>query len=539
MRKRKVVICLIALIMTMLLAFTGCSKGDEKINEPDENFNELGYPIVNEPIILKLLGERQINQGPWEEMEFFKQMEIKTNIKFDIEAIPQEIYMEKRGLIFASDDLPDVLYRARLSIIDEYSLSKRKVLIPLNDLISKYAPNISGLFEKFGAELTGQISMIDGYIYTLPQITEHNDRVRLSKWINTKWLEKVNMEMPTTTKEFYDVLVAFKNAGDLNGNGKDDEIPYSFDSNWGIKQNSIYGAWGLVDTLTVSDPSHHMDIIDGKIRFVPTDPKYKEVLAFINKLYEEGLLDPECITQPYTKVIAKGGQGRVGIMDAGSPSWMGKYGEDYTQVPTLKGPYGDKIWTNYLSMVSITGTFAITKANKYPEATIRWVDYFYSEEGALFANRGIEGIGFEYNEDGNTVYTEYITNNPDGLTAGQALGKITPAINGVPYIYSQAASDLWIRNPHNMIRMIESTKNHLPDLPKEFLYPSKIKFTEEELDIIIPIQKDINEYVNEMQIKFIVGTEPLSNWDEYIKVLEKLQVEKLIKYYQEGYDRAK
>ena len=45
-------------------------------------------------------------------------------------------------------------------------------------------------------------------------------------WIYQPWLDALGLEMPTTTDEFEQVLLAFKEQ-DPNGNGQADEIPLS------------------------------------------------------------------------------------------------------------------------------------------------------------------------------------------------------------------------------------------------------------------------------------------------------------------------
>ena len=43
-------------------------------------------------------------------------------------------------------------------------------------------------------------------------------------WMNMKWLENLDLEVPTTSEELKDVLTAFATQ-DPNGNGVKDEIP--------------------------------------------------------------------------------------------------------------------------------------------------------------------------------------------------------------------------------------------------------------------------------------------------------------------------
>ena len=79
-------------------------------------------------------------------------------------------------------------------------------------------------------------------IYSLPAGALHS-RMHTTygiQYINTKWLERVGKEMPTTMEEFHDVLVAFRDM-DANGNGDaTDEIPFDF-------CDKVYTSWLMKD----------------------------------------------------------------------------------------------------------------------------------------------------------------------------------------------------------------------------------------------------------------------------------------------------
>lgn len=100
------------------------------------------------------------------------------------------------------------------------------------------------------------------------------------------------MDMPTTTEEFYQVLKAFKEAGDLNGNGKADEIPFTFLYNGGNNgQMSFMGFTGLA----YNNQHERICYKDGQIVYVPQQEEYKEFLTYMNKLYSEGSGRPRSI----------------------------------------------------------------------------------------------------------------------------------------------------------------------------------------------------------------------------------------------------
>ena len=97
------------------------------------------------------------------------------------------------------------------------------VLVPLEDMIPTYAPNVALLMQQKPA-FKSLITAPDGHIYALATgaAAPWSD-ISWHLHINNDWLERLGLEMPTTTDEFYEVLLAFKNS-DPNGNGDADEI---------------------------------------------------------------------------------------------------------------------------------------------------------------------------------------------------------------------------------------------------------------------------------------------------------------------------
>ena len=243
--------------------------------------------------------------------------------------------------------------------------------------------------------------------------------------------------MPTTTDELYKVLKAFKEK-DPNGNGKQDEIPIAAATNFAVATqapdiiHSLRGCWGLGNRGTTGTGDFDLDK-KGKIRYIPVDSRYKELLTYINKLYTEGLVDKELFTQKKAQYQAKGSQGLYGMIIRNTPDQAGavKFMADYVGTGCFKGPYGDKLHSNVSDYASTPiGSFAITNKNKYPEATMRWVDYFYGEEGAILMAVGIKGVTYEVLPDGTVAYVENITKNPQGLTMNDAIGQFSPIPGG-------------------------------------------------------------------------------------------------------------
>lgn len=525
---------LVLLMVLAIVAVTGFAA-------TDANFNAKGYPIVKQPITLKMMGSKTITHGPWDKMLVFQEVEKKTGIHIVWDTPPENIYMERKSIIFAANELPDAFFKGQLSSQEVADYGSQGLLIPLNKLIDKYAPNFKKVLREF-PDVKKTITSADGNIYCLTGVTGYADGlINAPTWINKKWLDALKLPMPTTTDELYKVLKAFKEK-DPNGNGKQDEIPLAAATNFAVPTqapdiiHSLRGCWGLGNRGTTGTADFDLDK-SGKVRYIPVDSRYKELLAYINKLYVEGLVDKELFTQKKAQYQAKGSQGLYGMFIRNTPDQAGavKYMADYVGTGCFKGPHGDKLHSNVSDRSSNpVGAFAITKKNRYPEATMRWVDYFYGEEGAILMAAGIKGVTYQVLPDGTITYMENITKNPQGLTQNDAIGQFSPIPGGgIPRLILEKYDLL----PKNAPAAKAARASVVPYIPKE-VWP-EFTFTEAERAQLSVLQNDINTYVREMEAKFIMGAEPLSSWDKYVAQVKRIGLAKLLEIYTAAYKRWK
>lgn len=238
MKKEKVLTVVLAVCMTAGL-LTGCGAKEktaaENKQEPaaqeaeggtrqQANLNEEGFPIVNEEITLKVFGQQGPVQGKWDEMSMWQKYQEMTNIKLDFtDVLPAEGYDEKKSLMWASNEYPDIFVRAFINNAEIVKYGNMGILAPLEELIPQYAPNLQKLIDEDPAILS-RITAPDGHIYALPAIFTLTAARDDKFWMNTSWLEQVGKEIPVTVDELEEVLRAFKGV-DFNGNGEADEFP--------------------------------------------------------------------------------------------------------------------------------------------------------------------------------------------------------------------------------------------------------------------------------------------------------------------------
>ncbi len=226
----------------------------------------------------------------------FAEEEFGINFEFETTSMDGAAAKERRQISLASGDYPDVYFLTewvdQFKANDLLKYGKQGVLIPLNDLIEEHAPNLQKVLEEH--EEFRKITVApDGNIYGIPQLEECFHCTWPNKmWINTDWLEKLDLSIPETHEEFKNVLTAF-NEQDPNGNGKSDEIPLS--GSIALPQHSIIPF--LMNGFIYDDVDSKLMVQDGKVEFVANKVEWKEGLTYIRSLYEEGLIDPGAFTQ--------------------------------------------------------------------------------------------------------------------------------------------------------------------------------------------------------------------------------------------------
>ncbi|TNJ66963.1 extracellular solute-binding protein [Paenibacillus hemerocallicola] len=539
MKKRKMFTGMLSL--TLATGLVGCNatpnnksgqnEQPKTTDTPVQNLNATGFPITKEPISLKIFAGKSAATAPnWNEVMLWKEYAKMTDIQVSFEMVPFEIVAEKRNLVLTSNQLPDAFHTAQFPSTDLLKYGGQGVFIKLNDLIDKHAPNFKKLLEKY-PEIKRAVTMTDGNIYSFPTSVDPDFTTAITNnkmWLNKEWLDKLKLPEPKTTDEFYQYLKAVKTT-DLNGNGKLDEVPFGSAGITPIVQY-LRGSWGLGNR----GAAHNLVDVDTKtnnIRFIPTDPRYKELLQFIHKLYQEGLIDKDIFTIKSTEFVSKGSQGLYGAIITTNPQTVMNQ-NSYIGGLAYTGPHGDHLFSLTRPRVSYPGSFVITNQNKHPEATVRWIDHFYGEEGIKMFLMGFKDVTYKELPDGSVDYVDEIKNNPKGLTLEQALIQYLTWPGGR---YPSLVMQKFFKGAESLPSATAATDKVKADILKE-VWPV-FNYTPEENTRIQVLDKDLNTYVTEMEAKFIFGDLPFSEWDKFIDNFKKLGLDEYMKLYNSAYQR--
>jgi putative aldouronate transport system substrate-binding protein len=528
---------LLFVLITLSLLLTACGQAAESVTTE-------GEPTVgDDPITLQVFVDSEGQDAMFvTESRLTKFLEEKFNVKFDVVTGTTD---ETLTLLLASGDYPELIYKSWFSMLDVVKYGELGVFVPLEDYIAEYAPNVVQALNE-NSNLREAVYAPDGHIYMMPFWEEcFHCSMSMKAWINTEWLEAVGMDMPTTTEEFEQVLIAFRDQ-DPNGNGKNDEIPFTGSpSSWNAEPwNFLMNAF-IYNTGTGSDYVY----MDGdKVAFAPIQPEWKEGLKYANSLFRQGLIDPQSFTQDEQQLrnLAHAEEELIGVFAAGHlgigvDPWINlERANKYQPLLPLKGPAGVQT-TPYWPNRGMTGSFAITNKASEEEAIafIKLLDWHYSREGSISSWFGPIGEGWTWAEEGDL-----------GIDGNPAIWKVLEAssaeiqtdLTWEPIFYMPAELFLgWKSNQDIYTTEGYERRLFLATLEYEKFKPERIPptgmyMTSEDSEayarMIIPIRDHV--YLN--SVAFVTGKKNIdTDWDAYVAGFDGLQLNDFLQILQKYY----
>ena len=555
-RKRIIQFSCIILSLWMAIFVVGCSKtnsgkgdnpiagktsaSDEKGNSKDKS--ELSSYITDKKRTLSILTTEWPGAQVGNDMPLYQELERRTNIHLDFQLLPLTDPLEKFNLIMGSDKLPDIVGFSDGEAINKYGMEG--AFIPLQDLIEKQAPDIKkALDDPLPNEILpykqsgwGEATAGDGNIYTVPLFSSSN-AIGAVYAIRVDWLEKLGLEIPETSDELYDVLKAFKEQ-DPNGNGKEDEIPLV--AGQGNKTATVIPLINAFD----AHMNLYVDAKDDTIKYGPVEDNYKEGLTYLNKLYDEGLLEEDYLTATTDQWLARATGSQAGLMFVwpasgigGANSGLQKADSSYKfmPMPPLKSKSGAQYKDTKTAGQFILPRMAISVTNPYPEETMKLFDYCFTEEGTMLISYGIEELHYNM-VDGKPVYTDIITNNPDGIDP--EIARIKDGINATALPYSIGWASHFQAFEEAAPWTVESWRIYREPGMVEAPFPT-LNFTDQELSRRNALVAEIDTFKDPMIDQFIMGVEPLDKFDGFVEGIKKAGLDDLLGIYNAAYNRYK
>lgn len=502
----------------------------EEAAEPEAEPIVIEYPLFDEMTTFTLWTSNSPDLSEiisdLNEYTVFRELEKITNVRWDATLVSFFSSEEQFSLMVAAEDYTDVVCRA----LDSYSGSvdqaiEEEFLIDLNPYIDKNMPNLQGWFETYPT-LRRELQSTEGAIAAFPKIYQEPSDVTEGGCLRKDWLEELNLDMPQTYDDLYNILTTFKTE-------KGAKAPLIIPVNTGVQT-------GLIEGYGIASGVYQ---VDGEIRFGCIQPEFKDYLAMMNKWYTEGLLSDSFLSSQ-AEVLMDAST----ILSGDTGVWYGTGIQSITQLLSMAADAQPDMEITGVTYVTVDGSqshlgpvgqvfdsnmWSITTICEQPEVICQYIDYIYGEDGVLLANYGVEGETFEYDAEGNPKLTELVTNNPD-FTYNLALNIYTcDRQTPIPFVIDeQKARNDYSEDQLNTIEVWNNATDGAYNLPK-----IGINLTSEETEEYNTIFNDIDTYMDESVSKFIVGDKPLDEFDAFVDQMKTMGIEECVAIYQGAYDR--
>ncbi len=499
----------------------------------------ISYPLADPNDPIEIL---QYNPWPslfdvtgyteWNDLPILDTIQETTGVKYTFMTVSTAAQTEQFNLMMASGDWVDVINAADYYTGGQQQAYAEEIIYDLTDIIPEAAPEYWNYLQNTNQATIDSVQEGGKYLgmcvlYTYP----YKDQGPIYR---ADWLEELGLPTPTNFEEYNEVLYAFKDKGNKSAiyvdyKGTIDALGNIFDcSLFDVSGN----ATGVAPNLVVETGKYHSDLVSDN---------YREYLEYFHQLFVDGVIADDFYTTNFTDTEKQQGAaaGDYGIWSDWADAMY--VTRTYTSDPNFDMVPGGKLFNDEgLFTYGTTTTMAdnkgynVTTQCEYPELVCSFWNYFFTEEGMVMANYGIEGKSWEFNDSGIREFTDFITNNPDGINP--MIIKIVNMFSQTPMLKDNMASITSDYDAEGLAAI--EVWSDLTNQTSDHEIPAAAELNTEETNAIATIQTDIITYATEEILKFMIGTTELNDdtWGAYVDQCYALGLQTVIDTYQNAYD---
>lgn len=426
--------------------------------------------------------------------------------------IPKSSYNEKVSAIFASASLPDILSCENLVKTNDYAM--QGAFEPITPYM-KDLPNISRYFGENGkySWVTKSYAAPDGELYVLPEV-DSNRLVNHGMLYRKDIFDKHGIEMWNSPETFYQALKKLKEI-------YPDSYPLTSKTGAQILKN--YGvAWGGLNIFNV-----YYDEDSSLWKYSDTDPKTKSMLDYFHKLFKEGLLDPEFLTNTQPAWTNKMTTGKSFV----TYDWIGRLDMFTTQsvIPGYDLRYANPVGPSQtlITLEQVNKNGLSVAKGKNSLLAMKVVDFWYSQAGAELMTLGVRGQTFDIDENGNVIYTDEELRNKEKIEISDLTSKYCMWVAGSYRVTDKRSCYYqYTEREKEAQDWVEKCKGLEPSDPVVLF--SKNNDVSKSADLITGLSKKFEE----VMFKYIIGQETGdAAWEKWLKEAEKLGEKELCELY--------
>ena len=534
----------------MALSLTACGEKDSvELNTgglQEVDTAELQFPLKEKATLTGMISFPPNTESNPNNRTIFKRLQEKTNVEIEWTAIQGDQWGDKITLNMANPKtLTDFIFTAGFGDSDLLKYADQGIIIPLEEYIDAYMPNLSAVFEKY-PEYRTMSTDSEGHIWALPWIEQLGSgktaiqTIDNMSFINKKWLDFLGLEMPTTVDEFEQVLIAFRDhASELQAEFNIDGsiIPMSCIVNDGGQDPCIL-INGFGEGYGDADKGRHIAVTDDlKVICSATQQGFKDGIAWLHSLYEQGLIDPEAFTQEWSTYVSKGKSGRYGVCFSWDVANIDNL-QDWVPLPALTAdtrnitPQNGSFTSGY-----DRGRCVVTAVAKNPALVCAWLDQMYDPFQSPQNNWGTYG-----EDDDFDIFELGENENGEEMLKHAPLGDASPvevreaeAVGG-PLAILDEYYGVYVTCPDDAQYRLDWIKDYYtPDMNTKYVYPN-VFMSQEDTEELSNLQADIQKTINANKSDWIMNGFTDADWDKYLKELDAYGLQDYLAIFQKYLD---
>ncbi len=520
MKFRVIALCLVLAVGISL--FAGC--GNEVINDvgtmtPEEieafeaKAGGLKLPFDDKGTEIKIFISGS-NENLTDSVAI-KEASRRTGLKISMNVVPAAAVGDKAKVIVASKtDLPDI-FMAGLDFDTINDLAMQGAFAAVNDYLDDM-PNFTDLYitrmEELGTEkvMKGYIAP-DNKLYQIPSYGINRD-VNHGMLYRKDIFDKHGLTMWDGPDSFYATAKKLKEL-------YPESSPLTAKTGVAFFEQLLQ-SWGIPNW-----PELFYDYEKQTWNYAAIDPRFKEMLDYFKRMYDEKLIDAEFLTLTQAAWTAKMTQADKAFLTF---DWIGRLDMFREQaekvVPGYDLRYGRPVGPvqKVVTINPISSGCAITK-NDNSRFSMMLIDYMLSEGGAELMTCGIEGVTFNWNEDGTKA--EYI-----GFEEGKAisLADLETKYGMCSYLTKRYDPRCFYFNYTEREQEAQDMMNNMPG--GGYLKENPVlNYTQEELDVISQKDPNLQKAAEEFATKYILTDETGdAAWSAFLQKMNNLGVQDVI-----------
>ncbi|XCP86546.1 extracellular solute-binding protein [Roseburia hominis] len=538
------------LAVGMVVSLTACGGGSKKklntgeFQEVDKA--ELEFPLKEKTTLTGLISYPANTESNPNNRTIFKRLQEKTNVEIEWTAIQSDQWGDKISLSMSNvDTLADFVFSAGFGDSDLLKYADQGVIIPLEEYIDAYMPNLKSVFDKY-PEYKAMCTDTDGHIWALPWIEQLGSEktaiqtVGNMSFINKKWLDFLKLDMPTTVDEFEQVLIAFRDhASELQAEfGIDGSIiPMACIVNDGDQDPAIL-INGFGEGYGDADKGRHIAVTDDKkVICSATQEGYKKGIEWLHSLYEEGLIDPEAFTQEWSTYVSKGKSGRYGVCFSWDVANIANL-EDWVPLPALTADVRNITPQNGSFTSGFDrGRCVVTAVAEQPALVCAWLDQMYDPFQSPQNNWGTYGEDDEFD-----IFELGENENGEEMLKHAPLGDASPVevreaeCVGGPLAVLDEYYGVYVTCPDDAQYRLDWIKDYYtPDMNTKYVYPN-VFMDRDDNEELSNLMADITKTINAKKSDWIMNGFTDADWDKYLKDLDAYGLEDYLEIFQKYLD---